>query len=81
MPRERGKQVRLGSTKASTTTEMSYGNHDCPFRRDVPYRRVYNGVIDGRVPGERGDNGRWRMAEADLPAIAEALGLTDHATA
>ena len=47
----------------------------------IPYRRAYNGVIDGRVPAERGDNGRCRVAEADLPAIAEALGLADHATA
>ena len=51
------------------------------YGKTVSYRKVYNGVIDGRLPAKRGDNGRWLMAEADLPAIAEALGLTDSVAA
>ena len=39
----------------------------------VTYRRVYVGVIDGSIPAERGSNGRWQIAEDDLPSIAEAL--------
>ena len=37
------------------------------------YREVYKGVIDGVLPAERGSNGRWQIAEDDLPSIAEAL--------
>lgn len=39
----------------------------------VSYRRLYQAVLDGRVPAERGGNGRWQIAEEDLPAIAETL--------
>jgi len=37
------------------------------------YRETYNAALDGRIPAERGDNGRWSWAAADLPLIAAAL--------
>jgi hypothetical protein len=37
------------------------------------YRETYNAAVDGRIPAERGDNGRWSWAPADLPLIAAAL--------
>jgi hypothetical protein len=44
---------------------------------NVPaYRVGYNAALDGRIPAERGDNGRWTVARADLPKIAAALGCT-----
>ena len=47
----------------------------------LSYRRLYNGVLDGTVPAERGANGRWYVAEEDLDAIAAAFGLTPKAPA
>jgi hypothetical protein len=38
------------------------------------YRATYTAALDGRIPAERGLNGRWTVARADLPAIAAALG-------
>jgi hypothetical protein len=41
------------------------------------YRRIYNAVLNDRLPGvERGENGRWSADPAALPAIAAALGLS-----
>lgn len=37
------------------------------------YRRIYNLVLDGRIPAELGDNGRWTVSRADLPRVAEVL--------
>jgi hypothetical protein len=37
------------------------------------YREGYNAAVDGRIPAERGVNGRWTYAPADLPLIAETL--------
>jgi hypothetical protein len=39
----------------------------------VSYRAAYNLVLDGRLPAERGEAGRWSVARDDLPAIAETL--------
>lgn len=41
------------------------------------YHRVYNAVLAGRIPARRGKNGRWTFDPADLPTIAQAMGLTD----
>ena len=41
------------------------------------YRTCYARALDGKLPVTRGANGRWTFASADLPAIADALGLTD----
>ena len=41
------------------------------------YHRVYNAVLAGRVPAQRGKNGRWTFEVEDLPAIAEAMGLSE----
>jgi len=38
-------------------------------------RKLYAHVVDGVLPAEQ-VNGRWYIAEADLPQIVEALGLT-----
>jgi hypothetical protein len=37
------------------------------------YRTTYNAAADGRIPAEQGDNGRWSVARADLPLIAETI--------
>jgi hypothetical protein len=37
------------------------------------YRAAYNAAVDGRIPAERGANGRWSVARADLPLIAATL--------
>ena len=39
------------------------------------YRRCYTLVLDGRLPAEL-VNGRHQVRRADLPAIAELVGLT-----
>jgi hypothetical protein len=38
-----------------------------------PYRKGYNAAVDGRIPAERGENGRWTVARTDLPLIAATL--------
>lgn len=45
--------------------------------KPTTYQRAYTAILAGRVPAERGDNGRWTFAPDDLPQIAEALGLCD----
>ncbi|WP_149541441.1 hypothetical protein [Siccirubricoccus phaeus] len=46
------------------------------------HRRALEAARDGRIPAERGDNGRWSYRPADLPAIAAALGFrVPHAVA
>jgi hypothetical protein len=40
----------------------------------VTYRACYNAVLDGRMPAERGENGRWTVAVQDLPKVAAELG-------
>ena len=42
-------------------------------KRELDYRDAYNAAVDGRIPAERGENGRWTYAPADLPLIAETL--------
>jgi hypothetical protein len=37
------------------------------------YRSTYNAAVDNRIPAERGNNGRWTVAPADLPLIAATL--------
>ena len=41
----------------------------------VPYSRFWRMAVTGAIPVERVGS-RWLVAEADLPHIAEALGLT-----
>ena len=38
------------------------------------YRRLYNMVLDARIPATL-DNGRWTVRRIDLPAIVATLGL------
>jgi hypothetical protein len=42
-------------------------------RRPWGYRQIYNAAVDGRIPAERGDNGRWTVTRRRLPEVAEAL--------
>jgi hypothetical protein len=42
---------------------------------NVPYSRLWNAAVQGRIPVER-DGGRWTGNEADIPKIAEALGIS-----
>jgi hypothetical protein len=42
----------------------------------IPYRRLYNAVVDGRIQARLGENGRWTYRAEDVPGIAAALGLT-----
>jgi hypothetical protein len=37
------------------------------------YRTTYNAAVDGRIPAEQGENGRWTVASDDLPLIAATL--------
>ena len=37
------------------------------------YRTTYNAAVDGRIPAEQGENGRWTVAFDDLPLIAATL--------
>ena len=43
----------------------------------APYRALYTAAVDGRIVVTKGKNGRWTFEANDLPAIAEAMGLTD----
>lgn len=38
------------------------------------YRICYMAALDGLIPAERGENGRWTVAASDLPKVARALG-------
>lgn len=37
------------------------------------YRTCYNAALDGRIPAERGENGRWTVAAGDLAKVVAAL--------
>ncbi len=41
---------------------------------DTSHRRMLEGALDGLYPAER-INGRWYVKRADLPKIAELLGV------
>jgi hypothetical protein len=41
-----------------------------------PYTVCYKAVLDGRIPVEQGENGRYSVAHERLPEIARALGLS-----
>ncbi|WP_424974226.1 hypothetical protein [Dinoroseobacter sp. S124A] len=41
----------------------------------ISYRRLYNAALNARIPVERNAVGRWTFDPADLPQIAEAMGL------
>ncbi len=45
-------------------------------QRSPSYRAVYLAALDQKIPAERQENGRWDVAEADMPLIAEAFGLS-----
>jgi hypothetical protein len=41
------------------------------------YRTCYEAARDCRIPASLDRGNRWYFNEADLPAIAQALGLSD----
>jgi hypothetical protein len=41
-----------------------------------PYARLYRGAVNGEFPVIVADNGRYFVDRANLPIIAETLGLT-----
>jgi hypothetical protein len=41
------------------------------------YRTCYNATVDGRIPTKKTKNGRWVFSPEDLPAIADAMRLSD----
>lgn len=45
------------------------------------YRSAYEQARSARIPATRGENGRWMFDPADLPMIADRLGLTTSAAA
>lgn len=46
----------------------------------VGYRRLYNMILDGRLPAERGSTA-WSISRADIPAVIAALALPQRAAA
>jgi hypothetical protein len=49
---------------------------DACHRLGVPYQRLYRAALGARIPAERSENGTfWLVAENDLPAIAQTLGV------
>ncbi len=49
---------------------------------DAPsYRTVYAACVNGRLPVSRNKKGHWTFDPSDLPAIIDALGLSDNAAA
>jgi hypothetical protein len=49
--------------------------------RAPTYRQTYNAVLNGTIPVVQRENGRYDVAESDLPAIAAAHGLVPKAAA
>lgn len=45
------------------------------------YRFTYEAARSARIPATRGENGRWTFDPADLPIIADRLGLASSAAA
>ena len=45
------------------------------------YRFTYEAARSARIPATRGENGRWTFDPADLPVIADRLGLASSAAA
>ncbi|MEI4235031.1 hypothetical protein [Roseovarius sp. D22-M7] len=41
------------------------------------YRTAYEAARDCRIPATQNAGGRWTFAVDDLPAIADALGLSE----
>lgn len=44
--------------------------------RNPGYRQLYEAARSARIPVEKNAQGRWTFSPADLPAIADAMGLT-----
>jgi hypothetical protein len=38
-----------------------------------PYRKSYLAALDAKIPAEVDENGRWSVADRDLPHIAAIL--------
>lgn len=53
---------------------MKMLNRESAILERLNHRRVFGAVLDGMIPAER-INGRWYVNKADLPKIAELLGV------
>ena len=53
----------------SVLTEAGY--------QPAPYRDLYEAARDCRIPAKPNKGGRWTFDPADLPTIAQAMGLAD----
>lgn len=49
---------------------------DSDYQPPLTYDVVYRASLNALIPVERGPNGRWTFNPADVPVIAERLGLT-----
>lgn len=49
--------------------------------RAPSYRLAYEAARSAVIPATRGENGRWTFDPADLPVIADRLGLSSSAAA
>lgn len=47
---------------------------NAPALEDVTAKRLYKLVLDGRIPAEQ-VRGRWYIDPANMPMIAEVLGI------
>jgi hypothetical protein len=52
----------------------------CTAYGPLPYSRLWNAAIQGRIPAER-VGARWAVDETDISRVAETLGLNAPATA
>ena len=41
----------------------------------APYQRIYRMIVDGDLPAEKTEAGRWLVRREDVPGIVEKLGL------
>lgn len=41
----------------------------------APYQRIYRMVIDGDLPAQKNDAGRWFVNRDDIPVFVQKLGL------
>jgi hypothetical protein len=68
--RRRTESQTIRGTDVVRELVRMYGS--CP----VGERRFHTMILDGRIPASRGINGRFEIDCADLPVIAEILGIT-----
>jgi hypothetical protein len=61
---------RIGLSRVPTKLSALTG------QQPPTHRRIWTGCVNGEIPAELGENGRWSVAEDDMPTIAEYFGLS-----